>query len=135
MYVNLDCSIFTFPHVMNPDGVIDIYPHMKEEEIDMIIINNIFHSLGVFLIELIFRNDFGLRYSTISKCFTTSRAKIKSYIEYKTELKKNQKSLLKEILFGNIIKPGLINNRYIKYPSVIDEFKNIINNVSLLKTV
>jgi len=134
MYVTLDCSIFTFPHIMNPDGIINIYPHMKEEEIDITLINNIFHSLGVFLIELICHSDFGLRFSTISKCFRSSKVHIISYIDYKTKLKINQKSLLKEILFGDNIKPGLINNRYINYPSVIDEFKHIINKVSLLKT-
>jgi len=131
--INLDHAVFTFPHKLNSDGIIDFYPKMKNTDIDHILINNIFQSLGVFLLELLFNFDFNLRHEIIDTLFDKSKDTILKHIDYKARLSHSKKVILKNILFGNINKIGLINSEYIEYPSFINQLEYINKQVLLLE--
>ena len=106
---------------------------MKNTDIDHILINNIFQSLGVFLLELLFNFDFNLRHEIIDTLFDKSKDTILKHIDYKARLSHSKKVILKKILFGNINKIGLINSEYIEYPSFINQLEYINKQVLLLE--
>lgn len=131
--INLDHAVFTFPHKLNSAGIIDFQPKMKDKEIDHILVNNIFQSLGVFLLELLFNSDFNLRHEVINELFDKSKAKILHHIGYKARLTQYKKDILINILFGGNKTNGLINSEYVDYPSFINQLESINKQVLLLE--
>jgi len=132
LYYNKIDAIFTFPHIMNPGGLIDDLYILDSYNMERILINNIFHSLGVFLIELIFKSDFGLRHGQIKKNYHNSLQLIKEKINKYDELSIVNKELLLYILFGNESNHGLINSNYISYYKINLEFDTLIKKISKL---
>ena len=133
IYFNKIEAIFTFPHIMNPDGLIDKIYKLNSPTIENILINNIFHSLGVFLLELFFRSDFKLRHSEIKFNYKTSIDEIKKRINNTSRLSDLNKIVFSEILFGNNKKHGLINDNYISYHKINLEFEELVGKINRLK--
>jgi len=131
--INLDHAIFTFPHKLNSDGIINFHPKMKDIDIDHILVNNIFQSLGIFLLELLFNSDFDLRHEVINQLFDKSKSKIQYHIHYKSRLSQVKKVILINILFGDGKSIGLINSKYVDYPSFINQIESINKQILLLE--
>ena len=129
IYYNKIDAIFTFPHLINSNGLIDKLYKLESHNMENILINNIFHSLGVFLIELIFKSDFGLRHKEIKNNYYQSLQLIKQKINTCNNLSIVNKKLLSDILFGNTCRHGLINSTYISYYKVNLEFEYLIKKI------
>ena len=130
IYYNKIDAIFTFPHLINSDGLIDKLYKLDSRNMENILLNNIFHSLGVLLIELIFKNDFGLRHNQIKNNYYHSLQLIKKKINSNDALSTFNKKILLEILFGTNCKHGLINSTYISYYKVNLEFEDLIKKIT-----
>ena len=133
LHFNLFSTVFTFPHLKNPEGIIENIHQKENQETNILLLNNMFHSLGILLIELLFKNDFRLRYNDISDHFESSINLIQNRIIHDTSLSEYKKKTLDELLFGNSTSHGLINKDYINYPRINFEFENIIKKVQILK--
>lgn len=136
LYVHFDEYIFTFPHYLNPDGIV----HFKNTDSDNfkrnIIMNNIFQSLGVLFIQLLFGDFYNLNNDMININFDKSINKIKEMIEI-SEYDILDKKLISEILFGNSTTYGLVSKTYNDYSTndnVKNMFFNIINKIKEIGT-
>ena len=132
IYFNKLEAIFTFPHIMNPDGLIDKIYKLDSPTIENILNNNIFHSLGVFLLELFFKSDFKLRHTELKLNYKTSLDKIKNRINNTSRLSDANKIIFSEILFGNDKSNGLINDNYVNYKKINTEFEELIKKINIL---
>ena len=78
MYLYFDECIFTFPHYNDSNGIIAFYPFDTDSTRRHILMNNIFQSLGVVLIQILLKSYFGLNNNSIIKKYDEKIDEIKS---------------------------------------------------------
>lgn len=129
MYYILDNAIFTFPHVKDFEGDIEY----NNNNFNNIMINNIFQSIGVFIIELLFKSYFKLKYDDIEKNFNKSINKLRERIFESEKLEFSNKILLNLLLFGEENEKGLINENYMENINYHNKFELIIEKLKILE--
>ena len=134
MYLYFDECIFTFPHYNDSNGIIAFYPFDTDSTRRHILMNNIFQSLGVVLIQILLKSYFGLNNNSIIKKYDEKIDEIKSKID-RLEYDIIERIQITEILFGSKNFNGLISKTYENYyndADVIDYFENLISKISKL---
>tara|TARA_B100000524_G_C23645257_1_gene368240 strand:- start:90 stop:1361 length:1272 start_codon:yes stop_codon:yes gene_type:complete len=129
MYFTLDNAIFTFPHFKDFEGDI---PY-NNNTFNNVMINNIFQSIGVFIIELLFKSYFKLKFDDIETNFDESINKIREKIFDSQQLSLSNKILLNLLLFGQDNETGLINKNYMENINYCDKFESIIQKLKILE--
>lgn len=123
--LNLHTAIFTYPHLNNYEGLIEFNPDFDEKTIDKVLLNNIIQSLGVFLLELLFRSYFKFTHNDIKKYYPKNIESVINIIEC-YRLSFDKEILLKNIIFGNSQFSGLINENYIN----VSNFERYIEDIN-----
>ncbi len=129
MYFTLSNAIFTFPHVINYNGEVEFTDNLNFVNI---ITNNLLQSIAVFIIELIFKSDFKLRFEQILCNFNQSVTEIKETIKF-SKLGIKDKIILNNLIFGKFNTYGLLNEDYINDIEFTEYMDYVIKNLKILE--